>query len=68
MLFRDGDRAFLLEVETSGTPEPCELLHLARRSGVVYTEDTGLLYYLNDDGALAWCELLPQHKLLPQGP
>jgi len=67
-LFRDGDRVFLLEMETSGTPEPRELLHLARRSPVVYTEDTGLLYYLNDDGALAWCELLPQRKIIPQAP
>lgn len=57
-LFRDGDRVFLLELETDGTPSPRELVRVARRSPLMYAEDTGTLYYLHDEGAFCGLELL----------
>ena len=63
-LFRDGDRVWLLELETYGTPEPRELIRVARRSPVMYVEETGALYYLDDEGALAGLNILPKRELL----
>ncbi len=66
ILFRDGDKVFLLELETYGKPHLNFLVEVKHRSSIFYSEDLGKLYYLdNTTGNLTSMEILPRWEILP---
>ena len=65
LLFRDGDRIFLLELETYGAPIVTELGQVKQHSSVVSAEESGLLYYLDRvNGQLTAAEILPRRGII----
>ena len=65
ILFRDGDRVWLVELETYGTPHLAELLRVKRGSDVAYDESTGRLLYLDrDTGFLTSLDVVPQQEIV----
>ncbi len=65
VIFRDGDRVFLLERETDGQPRPIELLQIRGGSSVMYADESGKLYYLDRaTGRPSAIEILPRRELL----
>ena len=65
LLFRDGDRVFLLELEPYGASRLHELLQVQRNSAVLYSEESGTLYFLERAaGKLCSMEILPKRELL----
>ena len=66
VLLQDGNRLFLLALETYGTPHLDELLDVKRHSAIAYAEESGTVYYLDPaTGQLSSFPMLPKHELLP---
>ncbi len=69
ILFRDGDRLFLLELEAYGPPRLSPLLDVKRDSAMVYAEDSGRVYYLDPAGAqLSSLQVVPKRERLSLPP
>lgn len=65
-LIRDDDQVLLLDLETYGKPEQQLLFRVKRHSAIAYSEEAGVLYYLDpSSGSLMACELLPKREILP---
>ena len=65
VIFRDGDRVFLLEREADRPPRPIELLQIQRDSSVMYADESGTLYYLDRaTGRPSAIEILPRWEFL----
>lgn len=66
ILFRDRDKVFLLELETYEKPHLNYLAQVKEKSSVVYSEDSGKLYYLDrETGHLVSMEVLPRREIIP---
>ena len=66
ILFRDGKKVFLLELETYGKPHLSEILEVKGGSSIFYSEESGKLYYLEAvDGVFSSLEVLPKMEILP---
>lgn len=64
-LYRDGQTLRLVELDVDGTHAVRDVVDVRRRSGVLYAEETGLLYLLDrSTGRLSALELLPRRELL----
>ena len=57
---RDDTQVFLLELDPHGTTQLVPLIQVKKHSSVMYSEETGALYYLDrSSGALRSIQLLP---------
>ena len=66
IVFREGDRVFLLEGEGSGKASALPLDQIREGSSIHYSEESGQLYYLeHPSGRLASIEILPSREILP---
>ena len=65
ILFRDGDKVFLLELETYGKPRLDYLVEVKHKSSIFYSEEEGKLYYLDPTtGQPSSIEILPRLEIL----
>lgn len=64
ILFRDRHQVSLIEMEESGNPHLDDLIRVKPNSSIVYTEDSGTLYYLDEAlSALFKLEIIEQKPL-----
>ncbi len=60
VVFRDDTQVFLLELDPDGIAQPALLLHVKKQSAVMYSDETGALYYLDrSTGELRTIQLIP---------
>ncbi|MGB2706178.1 MAG: PEGA domain-containing protein [Candidatus Omnitrophota bacterium] len=60
VLFRDGSDVYLIELQPYGEPHLDRVLRVKEKTAIVYSEETGLLYYLDaSNGSLASAEIVP---------
>jgi len=65
ILFRDKDKLFLLELNRAAEKEPEFLFAVRRKSSILYHEDTGRLFYLDEHaGKLLCLQLVPQTEII----
>lgn len=65
ILFRDGDRIFLVALETYGKPHLRYLFAVKKKTSVYYSESSGELFYLDpSSGSLYSAEMLPRREVL----
>ena len=66
VLLRDQDAVWLLDLEDPQQAPPRHLVDLAPGSAVLYTEESGALYYLDRATSHLWMlEVIPRQALLP---
>lgn len=66
VLFQDGASVYLLALEEFGAVTLDEIIKAGKRSDIYYSEDTGLLYFLESRGrGLFETRIVPEKKLIP---
>ncbi|MDP3920394.1 MAG: PEGA domain-containing protein [Candidatus Omnitrophota bacterium] len=65
VLYRDGNKVYLLNLETYGKAKSELLVSVKNRSSIAYSDETGFLYYLDDgQGNLEQMEIWPKQQAL----
>lgn len=66
IIFRDGNKVFLLEFEPSGKPQLNHVVEVKAKTSIYYSEGLGMLYYIDSTSAkLASIEIVSKQRVIP---
>ena len=67
VLFKDVNTVYLVELEDSGENEIYEVLKVQKRSGIIYSEETGNVYFIDPDTSeVMFIDIIPEAGILPE--